>query len=116
MRGHLAQAAVAHDESPVDDISITFLHIQVDPDSQCIADGKMQQRPVGAALVDLVGPQGGVEEPGPGREEVLQEERPNGGVAVIGDGDSISGHVLDQFSVFAKIKVRSVVFGSCLRA
>ena len=81
LRDHLAQAAVAHDESPVDDIALAVFHIQVDADTHCIADGKMQQCPVGAVAADLVWPQGGIEEPGSWREEVLQEERPNGGVA-----------------------------------
>ena len=81
MRDHLTQAAITRDESPVDDIALAFFHIQIYADSQCVADGKMQQCPVGAVAADLVWPQGGIEEPGAWREEVLQEERPNGGVA-----------------------------------
>ena len=113
LRGHLAQATVAHDDSTVDDILIAFLHIQVDADSQSIAYGKMEQCLVGAVLTDLVRPQGSVKEPGFAREEILQEEWPYGGVAVIGDSDSdsINGHVPYPQAVFTKTEMGP--HGSC---
>ena len=92
---HRSGAVVAHDQCPVDDIARAFFDIQVDPDLHAVADGEMDQRPVGAVLADLKGPKSGVDETGPIRKEVLQEDGAECDVAVIGNGDSIDGHVVD---------------------
>ena len=108
---HRSGAIVAHDQNLVDDISLAFLDIQVDTDLYAVTDGEMDLASSWSCSCRSDGPEGGVDETGSRREEVLQEDGAECDVAVIGNGDGIDRHIIDQTAVFAEIEMRFVICG-----